>query len=168
MSKKEIFNQIMARVPQETEKRISYEFRLRLLSIIAEKDITKENFAIESHVNKEIITRATVYGIIPSVRSLVKIANYLNFSIPYLLAETDDKTFYMSEHASNFKIRFEELKHEFNVKDCEILKAMSCPANSLSEWRRNDTIPSLQYLKEIASFFDVSIDYMLGRTDYKK
>lgn len=33
--------------------------------------------------------------------------------------------------------------------------------------KRNGTIPSLDYLKCLAEYFNVSIDYLLGRTDYK-
>lgn len=94
----------MPRIPQETEKRISYEFRARLIAIIAVMDISKESFAEAANVNKEVITRATVYGIIPSVRSLIKIANFLNCSIPYLLGETDDKAFDMAKVPSNFPL----------------------------------------------------------------
>lgn len=158
----------MARIPQETENRISYTFRTHLISIIAEKDLSKESFAEAAHVNKEIITRATVYGIIPSIRSLIKIADFLNCSIPYLLNETDDKSFDAAESPSDFHSRLEELKQERGVRDCDILKTMSCPANSFAEWRRNKSIPSLQYLRQIATFFNVTIDYLLGRTNFRK
>lgn len=40
--------------------------------------------------------------------------------------------------------------------------------NSIYEWIRTNSLPSLDYLKELAEHFDVSIDYLLGRTDYKK
>ncbi len=157
----------MARLPQETENRISYAFRSNLVSIIAELDITKEEFALAARVNKEVITRATVYGIIPSMRSLIKIADYVRCSIPFLLGETKDNQFELSSDPSDFHSRLDELKSEQHVHDCDILKKMSCPANSFSEWRRNNTIPSLLYLKQIASFFNVTIDYLLGRTDFK-
>lgn len=157
----------MARIPQDTENRISYKFRMRLIMIIAEKDMTKEAFAEAAHVNKEIITRATVYGIVPSIRSLIKIADFLNCSIPYLLGETDDKSFDAAKAPSDFHSRLEELKQEHGVRDCDILKTMSCPANSFAEWRRNKSIPSLQYLRQIADFFKVTIDYLLGRTDFR-
>lgn len=157
----------MARVPQDTENRISYKFRARLITIIAERDMSKETFAAAAHVNKEIITRATVYGIVPSIRSLIKIADFLNCSIPYLLGETDDNSFDAAKAPSDFHSRLEELKREREVRDCDILKAMSCPANSFAEWRRNKSIPSLQYLQQIATFFKVTIDYLLGRTDFR-
>ena len=114
----------MPRIPQETEKRISYEFRARLIAIIAVMDISKESFAEAANVNKEVITRATVYGIIPSVRSLIKIANFLNCSIPYLLGETDDKAFDMAKVPSNFQTRLAALKLEQGVHDSDILKKM--------------------------------------------
>ena len=39
--------------------------------------------------------------------------------------------------------------------------------NSFSEWFAKGTLPSLDYLKALAEYFNVSADYLLGRTDDK-
>ncbi len=71
----------MPRTPDESKYRISARFQDRLKSLIEEQDLTKKGFATAAGVNKEIIIRATVYGIIPSVKSLIKLANYLQCPI---------------------------------------------------------------------------------------
>ncbi len=45
---------------------------------------------------------------------------------------------------------------------------MSLTSNAVYEWIRNNSIPSLDFLKQLASHFDVSVDYLLGRTDERK
>ena len=87
----------MTRIPEEYKSKTSNKFQKRLLYCISENECNKNNFAKLASVNKEIITRATVYGIIPSVRSLIKIADYLNVSIPYLLGISNETTFYKSD-----------------------------------------------------------------------
>ncbi|MFQ7078438.1 MAG: helix-turn-helix domain-containing protein [Christensenellaceae bacterium] len=55
------------------------------------------DFAKLVGVSKDVISRAVLYGIIPSVRSLIKIADFLNISLEFLLAETDNPYFYKAE-----------------------------------------------------------------------
>ena len=44
---------------------------------------------------------------------------------------------------------------------------MPFDTNLFYDWQRVKTIPSLEYLIAIARHFNVSIDYLLGRTDIK-
>lgn len=158
----------MARFPDEYESRISFAFQKRILKLIDEQMCSKKNFSLLVGVNKEVITRATVYAIIPSVRSLIKIADSLDLSFLYLLGETDENIFYKTENPTTFHIRIEELRKERKTKYSIIAAKMSFQKNSFYEWIRTNSLPSLEYLKEIAKYFSVSIDYLLGRTDERK
>ena len=42
---------------------------------------------------------------------------------------------------------------------------MPFPNSYFYDWQREKTLPSLEYLRAIAEYFKVSIDYLLGRTD---
>ena len=78
-------------------QRISPEFQDRLNSIIKDKECTKYEFSSLVGVSKEVISRSCLYGIIPSLQSLIKIADYLNVSINYLLGKTSNSNFIKSE-----------------------------------------------------------------------
>ena len=78
--------------------------------------MNQKQFATFVKVSQPVINRAVKYGIIPSTRILIKIANALNHPLAYLLGETDKKDFYMSDNPSTFHLRIEELKIEKNVK----------------------------------------------------
>lgn len=157
----------MTRIPEEYKSKTSNKFQKRLLYCISENECNKNDFAKLAGVNKEIITRATVYGIIPSVRSLIKIADYLNVSIPYLLGISNETTFYKSDSPSSFHLRLDQLTQEKNTKYSQISNQMPFAKNSIYEWIRTGTLPTLEYLYALANYFKVSIDYLLGRTDYK-
>lgn len=158
----------MARFPDEYKQRTSLAFQKRILELIDEQNCSKKNFALLVKVNKEVITRATVYAIIPSVRSLIKIADSLDLSFPYLLGETDENIFYKTDNPTTFHIRIEELRKERKTKYSIIAAKMSFQKNSFYEWLRTKSIPCLEYLEEIAKYFSSSIDYLLGRTDERK
>lgn len=158
----------MARKPDETKYRTSVQFQKRIKSLIDEQDLNKNEFAKAAGVNKEIITRATVYGIVPSVKSLIKLADYLELPLSYLLGESDDKDFYPIDKSTTFYERLKELTEEEGIKYSTLSSTMTFAKNSIYEWIRTNSLPSLDYLKELAEYFDVSIDYLLGRTNYKK
>ena len=77
----------------EGTNNISEKFQNRIKQIIEDQDCNRKDFPNFVGVSRDVIIRATKYGIIPSLKSLIKIANKLNVSIPYLLGETDNIEF---------------------------------------------------------------------------
>lgn len=149
----------------ENFNNISEKFQIRIKQIIDDQDFNKKDFAKYVGVSKEVIIRATKYGIIPSLKILIKIANKVNASLPYILGETDINEFYKSENPTTFHIRLEQLTNERGEKYSTISSKMPFAYNSIYEWMRTGCLPSLEYVKPLAKYFKVSIDYLLDRTD---
>jgi len=157
----------MSKIPNDTQNRISKVFQERLKAIISDQDLTLKEFASNAGVSLPVIILASQFGIIPSVRPLIKIADFANISFDYLIGISNKNEFIKAYIDSNFHSRYEELKNEKKVKDSQVANVMPFTRNFISEWKRNKTLPSLDYLKSLADYFKVSIDYLLGRTDYK-
>lgn len=157
----------MALIPKDTEKRISQDFRVRVIELMDDNELTKKELAAKSNISNAVISRILIYGIIPSLGVLIKLANTFNVSLEYLLAERDDNSFYPSNSNVPFQTRLHELMDEKNTKYSIIAHTMPFTKNYFYEWERTGTIPSWEYLKAIAAYFKVSPDYLLGRTDYK-
>lgn len=151
----------------EGQERLSPEFKKRLAELIEEKGCSKREFAQQVGVSKDVIIRGTMYGIVPSLQSLIKIADSLNMPLDYLLGRNEDAHFYKSETGATFHTRIVELANEKGVKYSEIAHKMPFPNSYFYDWQREKTLPSLEYLRAIAEYFKVSIDYLLGRTDEK-
>lgn len=154
----------MAKNP-ENSNNVSEKFQNRIKQIVDEQEFDKKDFPKFVDVSPAVIIRATKYGIIPSLKSLIKIADKVNVSLSYLLGETDNNEFYKSEHPINFHIRLQELANERGEKYSAISNKMPFAYNSIYEWIRTGCLPSIDYLKPLAEYFKVSIDYLLGRTD---
>ena len=154
----------MANNPEGTNN-ISEKFQIRIKQIIDDQDCNRKDFPKFVGVSRDVIIRATKYGIIPSLKSLIKIADKVNISLPYLLGETDNNEFYISEHPTTFHIRLKQLTDERDEKYSTISNKMPFAYNSIYEWIRTGCLPSLEHLKPLAKYFSVSIDYLLGRTD---
>lgn len=142
------------------------------------KELIEENFddvkignaeiASKIGVDKTVISNIMNYKIIPSVQSLMKIADYFNVSLEFLLGKTDKSDFIKSDTPSTFGVRIIQLKDERKLKFADITNKCDFSRNSIHVWIKRNNIPSLVYLIELADFFDVTPDYLLGRTDYRK
>ena len=157
----------MSKNPETSSYRTSEKFRKLILELIYEKGCNKTDFAKLVHVNPSIISHAILYSIIPSVRSLIKIADSLGYTVSYVLGESDDPAFYPAAKRTTFHDRLPELTNEKKTTYSEISGAMTFPRNAIYEWLRLKTFPSLEYLQDLAKHFKVSIDYLLGRTDVR-
>lgn len=146
-------------------QRISPDFQKRLLELIEDENCSKYEFAERANVSKEVINRACLFGIIPSLQSLIRIADYLNISLPYLLARSDRELFEKSNSGATFHDRLPLLTAKAQKKYSEIAHAMPFPESYFHDWLRTKTLPSLDYLFSIADYFHISPDFLLGRTD---
>ena len=61
------------------------------------------------------------------------------------------------------KIR--ELRLEQGVKQCELAAIIHVAPNTLSQFENEKANPSYEVLTALADFFEVSVDYLLGRAD---
>ena len=172
MSKYRGFLRFMSKKPSDS-KNISFELHKRVSDFIEDEDNNGEKcsnseFAKRVGVNKSVISNIVNYGIIPTVPSLIKIADYENVSLSYLLGKTNKSEFEKSEHPTTFHCRVLELLKEQGVKFSTITNQCSFSRNSLHVWLKRKNLPSVDYLFELAKAFKVSPDYLLGRTDYKE
>lgn len=101
------------------------------------------------------------------MKVLIKIADCFDISLPYLLGDTDTREFYKSEESISFHDRLAALVEEKGTNYSKVESVMPFSKNFFYEWQRTKTLPSLDYLKALAGYFKVSVDYLLGRTDYR-
>ncbi len=64
----------------------------------------------------------------------------------------------------NFKLT--ELRKERKIKQSELALAIGVAQSAISQWEKGINEPKASYLILLADYFNVSIDYLCGRTDY--
>ncbi len=161
----------MSNIPTDY-KNISSKLKNRFKEIVEDtfenNKLSNADIASKISVDKSVISNLVNYEIIPSVQSLIKIADYFNISLDYLLGTTDNSDFIKSAKPSTFGKRVLELKEERKDKFADITNKCSFSRNSIHVWIKRNNVPSLYYLIELSNYFDVTPDYLLGRTDYRK
>ncbi|MBQ9117963.1 MAG: helix-turn-helix transcriptional regulator [Clostridia bacterium] len=64
-----------------------------------------------------------------------------------------------------FKTRLRELRLEKEVSQTNIAKMLNMSKMAISHWESGNSEPSIEQLKLLARYFDVSIDYLVGFGD---
>lgn len=49
----------------------------------------------------------------------------------------------------------------------ELGDALNVSDAAISRWENEQHIPNIEYLRDIAKFFDVSADYLIGLSDFE-
>lgn len=62
-----------------------------------------------------------------------------------------------------FKDRLKELRLEKNVSQAELGKLVSMSKMAISHWEKGHSEPSISQLILLSNFFNVSVDYLVGK-----
>ena len=114
----------MSKVPADYSN-TSAKLKGRFLEIIEEeewydKETSNSEIAERIGIDKSVVSNLLNYDIIPSVKSLVKIADYFDVSIEYLINRTDKNEFIKGVGNETFSERISGLKNERKLRIADI------------------------------------------------
>lgn len=61
--------------------------------------------------------------------------------------------------------RLKDLRYERQLKQSDVAIAIGCTAQAISNYEYGKRTPGIPELIALADFYNVSIDYLVGRTD---
>jgi len=67
-----------------------------------------------------------------------------------------------------FKEKLKYLLKDNNMSQLELSKILNCSRQTVSTYMVGGTVPNIVALNDIANYFNVSTDYLLGRTENKQ
>ena len=146
---------------------ISLPFQKRFNSILESSDYSRTEIAKLVPLSQSTLSNALTYGIVPSTKTLIKIADFFEVSINLLLGKNDVNDFIKSAKCPTFQQRFEELCYEKNVTHYKVAGDCCFDKSNISRWMSKGFLPELEILELLCEYFNVSPDYILGRTDYR-
>jgi len=146
---------------------ISLSFQKRFNSILEDSDYNRTEIAKLIPLSQSTLSNALLYGIIPSVKTLMRIADFFNIPINYLLGKTNEEGFDKSSNGITFYQRFEELCYEKDVSHYKVAGDCAFDKSSISKWFSKNFLPELEIIELLCEYFNVSPDYLLGRTDFR-
>lgn len=66
---------------------------------------------------------------------------------------------------SNFQTRLKELREEKDLLQKDLAKILNVSKSAVSGWEVGRNQPSYDILMQIAAFFNVTVDYLIGYTE---
>nr|DAQ16364.1 MAG TPA: Repressor protein CI [Caudoviricetes sp.] len=66
-----------------------------------------------------------------------------------------------------FSERLRKLREEKKISQLELAKFLNISQQALSKWEQNISQPDNNVLIILSNYFDVSVDYLLGKSDNK-
>lgn len=66
---------------------------------------------------------------------------------------------------ADFASRLRELRKDRSLRQADLASALGLAQTTIANYEQHSRFPDEKTLREIANFFDVSLDYLMGRTD---
>lgn len=102
---------------------------------------------------------------LPYVDTLLKLADYFKCSVDYLVGNNDMLCEKDYGYNSTFAERFNQLLKAHNCATYKSFNVEGISKSSFYEWKRGQSLPTLEKLIKIAKYFDCSLDFIVGRTE---
>lgn len=67
----------------------------------------------------------------------------------------------------SFQDVFKDLRLEKDLSQDKIAEELDVSSSLVSKWENNQSTPAPEMLEYIADYFNVSVDYLIGRSKYK-
>ncbi len=118
------------------------------------KGLTQTEFAKNFQISSGTIAMWETNKRQPDQETLIKLAEFFNVTIDYLLTTDDNQL-----PTNTYQIERKKL----GLTQTELAKLLSIDSTTVSKWELGKTIPTQKMLTRLASLYNVSTDYLLGR-----
>ena len=99
----------------------------------------------------------------PSTKYLISLADYFDCSIEFLLGRTDNVSEKSFKSVSSFNSRLSEIMKKNNIRKIDMINNKICRPGNFHVWYKNKSIPQIDTIVKLADYFNVTVDYLLGR-----
>ncbi len=127
-------------------------------------DLTITQFAKEVHILRTCLCNWQNQRFSPSLASLIKLADFFDCSLDYMVGRSEFTGYVPAVKHECFCERIELLLKKHNLTFYKFSKSCRIDFNAYCKWKKN-SIPTVFNLIAVAEYFNVSLDYLVGRSD---
>lgn len=100
---------------------------------------------------------------LPSIDTLVKLADYFKCSTDFLLGLKDTTNEATFKPRPPFSEQLTFILRHFNITKYRLEKQTKLSEKTVNRWHNGKTQPNAESLIKLAKYFDCSVDFLLGR-----
>ena len=145
----------------------------KLNALLKEKNITRAKLSEDLKFGKNQIKYWETHGNIPNGAILQKLADYFNVSADYFLSNEENQSAISVTDddlkvALMFKDNFERALKNSQKTLYALSKETGISPGQLHDYKSGRRIPKIQTCEKIAKSLNVTVDYLLGRSEEKQ
>ncbi len=140
-------------------------FQETLQDLLQEKSLSRLQLSKQLGVSASTIDGYFTKGYYPSLKISNKLAKFFDCSLDYLFGLSDDRK-NIKESKGDFIENFDMILRENQIPIARALREMNMGEYNYYRWKKGQ-MPKTSNLIEIAKYFGVSIDYLVGKSDKK-
>ena len=99
----------------------------------------------------------------PSLSNMIKLADYFQCSLEYLMGRTEDNSVTTFKECPPFYDQVVKVLKQRRKKKVDLSRARICYGSHFQKWKTLNAEPNIETVIKLADYFNVSIDYMVGR-----
>lgn len=138
------------------------KFLESLQELMNEKGLSRLQLAKAIDIAPSTIDGYFNLGWLPTLEIAIKLCDYFNCSLNFLLGLSDISQKMTKASSKSFFDVFETLRKENKYSIAKIFDDLKMGRSNYYRWK-NGLIPKMQNIIEIAKYFDVTIDFLVGR-----
>ncbi len=128
----------------------------------------EQGLSVKEFAERIGIYESTVYNYMrgsrqPTLKLLVKIADYFSCSADYLLGRVSEYGKVSYRQCPPFSQRLAFLLKYFGVNKYQMCKEVPVTHSVIYAWQSGQSLPTLDYAVKLADYFHCSVDFVLGR-----
>ncbi|MTI48256.1 MAG: helix-turn-helix transcriptional regulator [Firmicutes bacterium] len=145
-------------------KEISFCFGDRLRELRIKSNLTQSQLGEKLNLSKANISKYEAGTIEPNIDIIIFLSNYFDVTIDYLLGKSD--FYHKTEEKSNviFSKRFKQLRNYCSLTQKEMAEILNLSPSTIGMYEQGRRVPDLYMLKEIIDNFNITADFLLGRS----
>ena len=134
-----------------------------LKELIDEKNISVEELAKKVDITYSEIYRYMRKEYLPKLSNIIKIADYFNCSIDYLLGFIPFPENVSFKKTPPFNVTFQHLLAEHKTSRYKLSNDTEISINRIDDWYHGKFTPSVDKAIKLAKYFNCSLDGLFGR-----
>lgn len=138
------------------------QFQERLLELMNEFQLNRLQLSKLIGITSTTINGYFNNGYYPQIDIAIKLSNFFNCSLNYLFGLSDERDC-NDTNKNTFIENFHNLIKENNQSIAKTLADLKMSEYNYYRWKKG-MFPKTSNLLEIAKYFDVSVDYLIGRS----
>lgn len=138
------------------------KFQERLQELLTDNELSRLQLSKNIGISFETLNGYFNKDFYPELSVAIKISDYFRCSLQYLMGLTDEYCAHDDNYLS-FAETIKKLLRDNGVSIEQLMKSLDMSEANFYRWQSGKTNPSMGSLIMLAEYFDVSIDYLIGR-----